>query len=141
MGRLRYLLDTNILSALIKEPAGELARRIDRMEGDEFCTSIVVACEMRYGAAKKGSARLEAIVDQTLSQIDVLPLEAEADRHYAALRVALEEPGQPIGPNDLFIAAHARSLGLTLVTGNTREFSRVPGLVVENWLEPEGGRH
>lgn len=134
MGNLRYMLDTNVLSALMKEPAGALARRIDRLEGDEFCTSIVVACEIRYGAAKKGSARLEAIVDRMLSQIDVLPLDTESDRHYGELRWNLEQDGQPIGPNDLFIAAHARSLGLTLVTGNTREFSRVPGLRVEDWL-------
>lgn len=136
MGSLRYLLDTNILSALMKEPAGPLAKRIEHLEGDELCTSIVVACEMRYGAAKKGSARLEALVDQMLSQIDVLPLDVESDRHYGELRWALEQVGKSIGSNDLFIAAHARSLGLTLVTGNTREFSRVPGLVVENWLAP-----
>lgn len=134
MGNFRYLLDTNVLSALMKEPAGALAQRIEQLEGDEFCTSIIVACELRYGAAKKGSARLEAIVDQVLSQIDVLSLDAESDRHYGELRWALEQDGKTIGPNDLFIAAHARSLGLTLVTGNTREFSRVPGLLVENWL-------
>jgi tRNA(fMet)-specific endonuclease VapC len=73
-------------------------------------------------------------MENMLAAIEVLPLEAEAQRHYADIRLRLERSGQPIGPNDLLIAAHARSLGLTLVTDNTGEFSRVPGLSVENWL-------
>lgn len=136
MASRRYLFDTNVLSALIKQPAGALAQRVAQLGGDQLCTSIVVACELRYGAAKKGSRRLIAIVNELLSRLDVLPLEAEADRHYAELRVALERRGQPIGSNDLLIAAHARALGLILVTDNVSEFSRVPSLAVENWLDP-----
>jgi tRNA(fMet)-specific endonuclease VapC len=135
----RYLLDTNILSALIKRPSGALARRISELDNEDFCTSIVVACELRYGVAKKGSPVLATKVDQLLANIDILPLGVDADHRYAALRVALEGGGQPIGHNDLFIAAHALALGLTLITDNMREFSRVPGLWVENWLDTADG--
>jgi tRNA(fMet)-specific endonuclease VapC len=130
----RRLLDTNVLSGVVKRPGSEPARRIAAMNRGEYCTSIVVACELRYGVRKKGSQGLAAKVEQLLASIDVLPLEAEVDQHYAEIRVALERSGQPIGHNDLLIAAHARALGLTLVTDNMREFSRVPGLAVENWL-------
>lgn len=135
----RYLLDTNILSALIKRPSGTLARRISELGSEDFCTSIVVACELHYGVAKKGSPVLATKVDQLLANIDILPLGVDVDHHYAALRVALEGSGQPIGYNDLFIAAHALALGLTLITDNMREFSRVPGLLVENWLDTADG--
>ena len=129
-----YLFDTNILSALVKQPTSQLARRVAVLDREAFCTSIIVACELRYGALKKDSPRLTDQVENLLAQVKVLPLDARADRHYAEMRVALEKVGQPIGHNDLLIAAHARALGLTLVTDNLREFSRVPGLAVENWL-------
>ena len=129
-----YLLDTNVLSAVVKRPRRELARRIAAMNREEYCTSIVVACELRYGVRKKGSQGLVAKIEQLLASIDVLPLKAGVGHHYAEMRIALERIGQPIGHNDLLIAAHARALGLTLVTDNTREFSRVPSLAVENWL-------
>lgn len=134
MAGYRYLLDTNIVSATIKQPQGSVARRILAMDETDYCTSIIVACESRYGALKKGSPSLSAKVEGLLENIDILPLDTGADHYYAALRVALERIGQPIGHNDLFIAAHAISLGLTLVTDNVREFSRVPGLALENWL-------
>jgi tRNA(fMet)-specific endonuclease VapC len=104
------------------------------MDRDHFCTSVVVACELRYSVHKKGSPRLAAKVDQLLSGVEVLPLDVRVDLHYAEVRVALEKMGQPIGHNDLLIAAQARALGLTLVTDNLREFSRVPGLAIEIWL-------
>jgi len=132
----RYLIDTNILSALVKRPASGV-RRIARIDREEICTSIIVACELRYGAVKKGSAALTQRVEQVLSRMDVLPLGRDVDRHYAAVRVALEKIGQPIGHNDLLIAAHALALGAVLVTDNMREFSRVPGLGVENWLSED----
>ena len=128
----RYLLDTNILSHLVKEPAGVVARRIAEVGEASVCTSLVVACEIRFGAAKKGSAKLTAQVEAILSVMDILPLEEPVDQHYAHIRLSLT--GQLIGHNDLLIAAHARSLGLVIVTNNEREFSRVPGLLVENWL-------
>lgn len=131
----RYLLDTNIFSSLLKQPAGEVARRIAAVGEGSICTSIVVACELRYGAEKKGSAALTERVEALLTAVEVLPFEDEADRACATIRTALERAGTPIGANDMLIAAHATALGLTLVTDNTREFLRVQGLAVENWLE------
>lgn len=132
----RYLLDTNILSGLLKQPAGEVARRIGEVGEDAICTSVVVACELRYGAAKKGSPALSEKVEQLLLAVEIAPLERGVERPYGALRAFLERAGTPIGANDYLIAAQALSLGLTLVTDNIREFSRVPGLTVENWLTP-----
>lgn len=129
----RYLLDTNVLSALIKNPTSQLAERITNLSGEEFCTSIIAACELRYGAAKKGSPSLAKTVDRLLARIDILPLEPNVDAHYAEIRATLERLGQPIGGNDLLIAAQARALGLTVVTGNRSEFERIPGLRVEAW--------
>ncbi len=131
-----YLLDTNILSDLIKHPTGIVARRIATGSEDAVCTSIVVACELRYGAAKKGAPVLSERIGQLLTTIDVLPLEEDADQKYGEIRAALEKAGTPIGANDNMIAAHALSQGLTLVTDNMGEFSRIPGLKLENWLEP-----
>lgn len=129
----RYLLDTNILSDLIRHPAGPAARRIAEVGEETVCTSIIVACELRFGAQKKNSPELSSRVEQVLANLDVLPLDGEADRHYARLRAHLEARGTPIGPNDMLIAAHALLLDLTLVTDNENEFARVPGLRIENW--------
>jgi tRNA(fMet)-specific endonuclease VapC len=130
----RYLLDTNILSSLLKQPSGAVASRICSVGEDAICTSIIVACELRYGAAKKDSPTLSGKVEQLLSTVEVLPLDEDADGKYSQLRAALEKAGTPIGANDYLIAAHALSLELTLVTDNIGEFSRVPGLTMENWL-------
>ena len=130
----KYLLDTNIISDLVRRPHGPVSERIAREGEKSICTSIVVACELRFGAAKSGSKRLAAQLELILSAIDVLPLEEPADEEYARVRSSLEASGTPIGPNDLLIAAHAMVLGCTVVTANDREFSRVPGLKVENWL-------
>ena len=129
----RYLLDTNIVSDLVRDPHGAVARRIARVGEGTVCTSIVVACELRYGAAKKGSPRLSAQLESILEVLAVLPLAAGADRHYGEIRAHLERDGRPIGANDLLIAAHARAAGLRLVTRNVEEFSRVPGLTVVTW--------
>jgi tRNA(fMet)-specific endonuclease VapC len=136
MGAHRYLLDTNILSHLVKEPAGIVAHRIEAVGEDAICTSIIIASELRFGAEKKGSPRLSAQLEKVLSALEILPLEEPADRHYAAIRAHLQRIGQPIGYNGMFIAAHALALSLTLVTHNQAEFARVPGLTVENWLVP-----
>jgi tRNA(fMet)-specific endonuclease VapC len=134
MAAQRYILDTNILSDLLKHPAGAVRERITVVGEEAVCTSIVVACELRYGAAKKGSPALSTRVDQLLSAIEVLPLDEGVDAKYADIRAALEKAGTPIGANDYLIAAHALAAELTLVTHNVGEFSRVPGLAVENWL-------
>lgn len=138
MSELRYLLDTNILSDLIKHPAGPATRKIAEVGSDAVCTSIVVACELRFGAAKKASPALTQKVDALLKSIKVLPLEQAADTVYDETRNGLETAGTPIGANDLLIAAHALSLGLVLVTNNVNEFARIKGLKTENWLESTG---
>jgi tRNA(fMet)-specific endonuclease VapC len=130
----RYLLDTNILSDLIRNPQGRAARRIAKVGENSVCTSIIVAAELRYGCAKSGSMRLSKAVEDLLGEIDVLPFEVPADSDYGAIRASLEAAGTPIGSNDLLIAAHAQALGATIVTANADEFGRVRGLKVENWL-------
>ena len=134
MSNFNYLLDTNILSDLIRHPAGAVAERIAEVGESLICTSIIVSCELRLGAAKKGSPALSARVDQILNTIEVLPLSDGVDQHYAGLRNSLEKNGTLISPNDLLIAAHALELGFTVVTCNAREFLRLAGLSVENWL-------
>ena len=130
---LRYLLDTNVVSQLVRQPDGEVARRVAALEPGSFAISVVVAAELRYGAERRGSSRLTRQLEAVFSAIDVLPLEEPVDRHYGAIRSELERVGQPIGSNDLLIAAHAKALGVTLVTNNLGEFRRVSGLVVEDW--------
>jgi tRNA(fMet)-specific endonuclease VapC len=130
-----YMLDTNILSDLVRQPQGEIAQRIARVGEQAVCTSIIVASELRFGAAKRNSARLTKQVETILGAIDVRPLDTPADLEYARLRHHLEQAGTPIGPNDMLIAAHALATESILVTANRSEFSRVPGLTVENWLE------
>lgn len=130
-----YLLDTNIISDVIRNPDGPAARRIEQVGPTEIFTSIIVASELRYGCAKKGSPKLLAKVEGILETIPVLPLDVPTDAEYGGIRAELEAAGQPIGMNDLLIAAQAHALGLTLVTDNTREFSRIRGLNVENWLQ------
>lgn len=129
-----YLLDTNIISDLIRNPSGAAAHRIEAVGAKAVCTSIIVAAELRYGCAKKGSPKLLARVQSVLETIPVLALDIPADAQYGGIRAELEAAGQPIGANDLLIAAHACALGLTLVTNNTREFGRIRGLKIDNWL-------
>jgi tRNA(fMet)-specific endonuclease VapC len=129
----KYMLDTNVISDMVKHPKGQAAQRA-RASQDELCTSIIVACELRYGCAKKGSRELLRKVEEVLDEIGVIPFEVPADTDYGGIRSALEIAGQPIGANDLLIAAHACSMNLTLVTANLGEFSRVRGLKLENWI-------
>lgn len=134
----QYLLDTNIISALMRDPRGAVAARI-RMVGEAaVATSVIVAGELRFGARKAGSGVWVERVEKVLAAIEVLPLDAGVDAHYGSLRAYLTQRGQPIGPNDLWIAAHALALGATLVTANTDEFTRAPDLQVENWLSQLG---
>ena len=130
----KYLLDTSILSELVRRPRGRVAHRLAREGEHSVCTSVVVAAELRFGALKSGSTALARQVDKVLSAMTVLPLDEPADEEYARLRRDLEMRGRSIGPNDLLIAAHALAAGLTVVTANDREFSRVAGLRVDNWL-------
>lgn len=129
------MLDTNIVSELARNPQGAVARRVVDVGPDAICVSIITAAELRYGCAKKGSPKLQAQIEAILESIQVLALDVPADAGYGAIRAQLEVAGKPIGPNDLFIAAHAHALEAVLVTANIGEFKRVRDLRVENWLD------
>jgi tRNA(fMet)-specific endonuclease VapC len=131
---MRYLLDTNIVSDLIRHPQGKITARIAKIGEEMVCTSIIVAAELRYGVIKRGSARLTAQLEDVLRGLEIIPFEAPAEIAYADLRCRLEAAGKPIGGNDMLIAAHAIALGHTIVTDNEREFSRIDRLPLENWL-------
>jgi tRNA(fMet)-specific endonuclease VapC len=132
-----YLLDTNIVSDLISRPRGKIARRIARVGQERVCTSIIVVAELRFGTLKLGSSRLTTQMDLVLGTLAALPFEAPAEAAYAELRNTLERQGKPIGSNDMLIAAHAMALGCTIATDNIREFSRIEGLAIENWLRDD----
>ena len=133
----RYLLDTNILSDAMRNPRGVVRRRIEEVGPDAVYTSIIVAAELRFGVVKSGSGRLASNFDEVIRPLEVVPFDEPVDRTYADLRAELERRGTPIGANDLWIAAQALHDGSVLVTDNVGEFSRVPGLTVENWLRPQ----
>lgn len=137
MSSLHYLLDTNIVSNIVRHPHGPAAQRLMAVGFECVGISIIVACEIRFGLIKRPQLRLAQHLEQLLGRLALLNLEPPVQEHYADIRNTLESAGTPIGPNDLLIAAHARALGLTLVTDNLGEFSRVPGLVVENWLSSD----
>lgn len=130
----RYLLDTNILSDVIRRPEGRVSEHIRRVGEAAICTSVVVAAELRYGASKLDSPRLTDRVEGVLDRIEVLPLASPADEMYGDQRARLERIGKIIGNNDLWIAAHALALQCTVVTANEREFARIEELPLENWL-------
>jgi len=130
----RYLLDTNIVSDLIRRPNGVVSEHVRRVGEAAICTSIVVAAELRYGAVKLGSPRLTERVEAILDRMDVLPITPPTDARYGETRRRLELLKNVIGNNDLWIAANALANECTIVTDNVREFARVEGLPCENWL-------
>ena len=131
---LRYLLDTNIVIYVLKQRPIEVLATFNANASRMTISSITLA-ELFHGAEK--SSRVSenmATIEDFCSRLEVVPYGPKAAQHYGAIRAALEKLGQPIGVNDLHIAAHARSEGLVLVTNNTGEFERVPALEVENWV-------
>ena len=129
------MLDTNIVSDLVRNPSGRVASKIREVGDEGLGVSVIVAAELRFGCAKRGSPALTRQVEAVLSALIVAPFDQPAEAEYADIRNELERSGRTIGPNDLLIAAHARALGVPLVTRNSAEFGRVEGLKVENWLE------
>src|SRR3954467_11885675 len=130
---IEFLLDTHIVSSLIRKPLGPMRQRAERVGFNRLATSIIVAAEVRFGYVRRESARLRRDAEAVLALLPILPFETPADQRYAELRAELERRGTPIGGNDMLIAAHALALDSALVTANEREFRRVPGLRVENW--------
>lgn len=135
MPALHYLLDTNIVSAVIRQPDCAVDRRLARMRRETFRIGIVVAAELRFGVFRKASAKPAKQVETVLEGIDIIPMEEPVDQHYGRIRAELSRLELPIGQNDLFMAAHARALGLVLVTDYVHELARVPDLAIENWLD------
>lgn len=129
-----FLLDTNIVSDLIRNPRGRVAARMARAGEEQVFISVIVAAELRFGVVRRLSPVLSQKVDALLDRFPILPIEPPVDRFYAKLRTELESAGTPIGANDMLIAAHVLALGCTLVTDNVREFSQVRQLSIENWL-------
>jgi tRNA(fMet)-specific endonuclease VapC len=131
------MLDTTIVSEMIRNPAGRAAQRA-RATAEAVCVSVIEAAGLRYGCARKGSPKLLRRVEELLSEVPVLPFDVRADSAYGGIRAELEAAGRPTGSMDLLIAAHASALVATVVTENVGEFRRIRGLNVENWLEYAG---
>ena len=131
----RYLLDTNTCIYIAKHNPPAVRERFARHAASDLVMSVVTFSELRFSAEKSQSKeKARAAIQQLRSRIEVCPLPIAASEHYGEIRAELQKNGQPIGNNDLWIAAHARAEGWIVVTNNEREFQRVPGLVVENWV-------
>jgi tRNA(fMet)-specific endonuclease VapC len=130
----RYMLDTDTCSYIMKRSNSGVLKRLSALPVSDVCISVITKSELLFGIEVSPRRRQdEAALDAFLNYLEVLDFSDRASLHYARIRADLRRLGAMIGANDLFIAAHARSLGLTLVTNNTREFGRVSGLVIENW--------
>jgi len=132
---LKYLLDTNIVIYVIKQRPIEVLE-VFNANANRMAISVITLAELFHGAEKSSQAASNLLViEDFCSRLQVLPYMPKAAQHYGAIRASLESIGQPIGVNDLHIAAHARSEGLVLVTNNVKEFARVPALQIENWTK------
>ena len=132
---MKYMLDTNIIAYAKNNRPESVLQRFMEHRPEDMCISAITMAELEYGICKSSKpAQNRLALMMFLSEIQVVPFDGDAAQEYGSIRVGLTAKGTPIGANDLLIAAHARSLGLTLVTNNGREFERVPGLVVENWV-------
>ena len=131
---LRFMLDTDICSDVMKRSHDALLRRLQKVPVSDVCVSVVTKSELLYGVEVSPRRQQdEAALNAFLNYVEVLDFPDNASSHYAQIRAQLKKSGKMIGANDLFIAAHARSLGLTLVTHNTQEFRRVNRLAIEDW--------
>jgi tRNA(fMet)-specific endonuclease VapC len=134
----RFMLDTDICSYIMKRSHPPVLKRLRSVPVTDVCMSVVTKAELLYGVAVSPRATQDAAaLAAFLPYVEALALPDEAATHYAEIRADLKKRGTMIGANDLFIAAHARGLGITLVTNNTEEFQRVPGLAIENWTTPQ----
>jgi tRNA(fMet)-specific endonuclease VapC len=130
---MRFMLDTNIVSAIVREPRGKVFERLIEVGEENVFVSIITHGEIWYGVKKNGSEDLSRKVQAVTRRLYVAPLQLPSEQRYAEVRLALRQ-GKNIGQNDIWIAAHALALDAILVTNNENEFSRVPGLKIENWL-------
>ena len=131
---MRYLLDTNIISHMMREPSGTVVMRVAGAGEKSVFTSLLAIAEIRFGILKKNSKKLEQALNKILPYLQVEPWASPADRHYAETRAFLEANGITTGQLDLLLASQALATNAIIVTDNVKHFSRVPGLKVENWL-------
>lgn len=133
---MKYMLDTNICIYLMNGKDDKLAMKFNKNNPNDLCISNITYSELMYGVEKSKNKELDfSRLLLFLSEINILNYDFNASEEYGRIRILLEKKGNIIGSNDLFIAAHAKSLGLTLITNNEKEFSKVNGLKVENWIE------
>ena len=132
-----HLMDTNIIGDLVRIPQESAAVILAERNGMDMVTSVIVEDELRYGCRKKGSDRVTGCVEAFLAEIEIRGIDSTVARAYGRIRAFLEARGKVLSGNDLWTAAHAISRDAVSVSGNLREFSRVPDLGVENWLDPQ----
>jgi tRNA(fMet)-specific endonuclease VapC len=131
---MKYMLDTNICIYLIRKKPVQVLKRIQKTIVSEICISSITLAELEYGIAKSTNQMQNRIaLTEFLAPLEIVPFDEAAAVQYGEIRAQLEKLGKPIGACDLLIAAHAISYNLTLVTNNTREFSRIPTLQIDNW--------
>lgn len=134
---MKYLLDTNICIYIIKKKPEIVLKKMQTLATNDLCVSSITVAELWYGVEKsQHAAQNREALELFLMPLVIMPFNKDAAISYGKIRAGLEAKGQPIGSLDTLIAAHALSLGFTIVTNNTREFERVPGLHVENWITP-----
>ena len=138
----RYLLDTNVCIYIQRQRPPAVLERFRRLKPGEAVISVITWGELANGAEKSRQRdKVLALLEELVTMLPVMPLPETAGQSYGAIRAALEAKGQPIGNNDLWIAAHAKAAGLIVVTNNEREFKRVPGLPVRNWATTADAAH
>jgi tRNA(fMet)-specific endonuclease VapC len=131
----RYLLDTNICIYIQRQKPGEVLVRFQKLKPGDAAISVITWGELLYGAEKSQQRkRALQLLEEFKSFVPVLPMPENAGKTYGTIRAILESKGKPIGNNDMWIAAHAKAVALTIVTNNEREFQRVPGLMIQNWV-------
>ena len=131
-----YMLDTNICIYAIKHKSEKVFQKLQEVEPEDVCVSSVTYAELVHGVEKSAAVEKNRLaLSLLLANIDILDFDVNAADHYGKIRADLEKKGTPIGTLDMMIAGHARSLGLTVVTNNVKEFSRVDNLKIENWAD------
>ncbi|MBQ9067827.1 MAG: type II toxin-antitoxin system VapC family toxin [Eggerthellaceae bacterium] len=131
---MKYMLDTNIVVFAKNNRPEVVLERMRHFDPGDLCVSVITLAELEYGVFNSSNPeRNQLALTLFLANIDIVPFDDNAAVEYGRIRAKLRREGAPIGANDLMIAAHAKSLGMTLVTNNTREFSRVEGLLLEDW--------
>jgi tRNA(fMet)-specific endonuclease VapC len=131
----RYLLDTNICIYIQRNRPDEVLARFEKLKPGDAAISVITWGELLYGAEKSRQRKMALqLLEEFKTFVPVLPIPENAGKAYGAIRALLESKGTPIGNNDLWIAAHAKAAALTIVTNNEREFQRIPGLKIQNWV-------